>query len=482
MSKNWLQFRDIRILSFAGISKGQKADIVYPEGFKPSEEIDPNNGIVIFFPPDARYIEASGDKGVGKSSFLSLVSEAAGAMGFPRFINTKDKDKKYDQTIQLGEDWYRIKATRTQFDLFKLVLNPDGTIQTDAKGEPVGVRQSKPKDLLKKLIGPVGKSPIDVAAMKPDEQVKWIRTVAALNEQQQAFEKELNGRIKETYDARTKANNETNRLHTALENNGYYKDYEGWIAKFKEAKFENMEAEVERVTKAHAEYTGKQQELADLTDTQNDLQSDITRIEEEIKRLQLQLNTKKEEWKSNDAKRDQLQNYLEDNKQIKDDFANISQKVAEAQQYHIDKANFEHMVRDLNSYNHFSGEATRLDGKLTELRELKKKFLQDVTPKVEGLELFIPDEEETREGLYYNGLPLNMVCESDNWLWHGELSRVLPIKIIHVENVTSLGTETVEKFNEFIQAGGMVFGTRMERGQRDLRITFHTKMPMRYNS
>lgn len=479
MSKHWLQFRDIRVLSFAGIFKGKKAEVVYPEGFKPQYELDPNNGIVIFFPPEARYVEASGDQGTGKTSFLSLIRDSMGAKFFPHLINQQDKDRKYDETFERDGKLYRVKATRTQFDIYELIQDPETKeLKREANGEPMGVRQKEPKELLQKIIGPVGISPMEVVAMKPDKQVEWIRKVVNLSDDQLQLEAELAEKIKKTYADRTKANNETNRLQQELDRSDYYKNYEQWEEYLAKNSFDNIDQELKDVNSRYQEYRHREGRMYDLDRHKSECEGNISRLEEQIRQLQLKIEQERKTWQACEKEVDEISLYLEENRSVVIEYENISNRVKESQEYNRHSIMFSEVKRNLSLYNQCSDEAIRLNNKLAELREVKKKFHADITPRVEGLEIFVPDEEEKREGIYYNGRPLNMVCESDNWKWFTAVAKEAGIKVICVENVSSLGTDSINQFNEFIQDGGFVFGTRMDRQTKDLRISFYNKMPV----
>jgi hypothetical protein len=71
-----------------------------------------------------------------------------------------------------------------------------------------------------------------------------------------------------------------------------------------------------------------------------------------------------------------------------------------------------------------------------------------------------------------------VLCESDQWEWFIDLCRELGIQAIYIDNIPNLGSGAVQKFNEFIDAGGYVFGTRQDRGLKHFRLTFHSKIPL----
>lgn len=477
-AKNWLRFFSIQIFSFAGIFKGKNVKIEYPEGFKPTHEIDPHGGIFILFPPDHRYVEASGDQGTGKTSLKYLFMEAAGHITLDRFINKKDDDKKYEQTFE-GVDGclYKVKATKTQFDLFEIKRNSEGVIEKDNRGRQIEMKSPKPKELVKKLVGPAGISPMEVAAKKPEEQVEWFRTVVSLSPEQKKFESELNANIMHTYGSRKTHNAKTAELQKLLENNEYYKEHEKWINYFKTTNFDNIEEDIKNVQLAYSRYSENQHKNFELNDKIKNTATEIEQVEENIKALQARLQRLQNSYKELQDENEKVELYLLENKSIVQDNENVMAKVKEASEFNAKKQAFESMVKLLEDYNRVSDTAINLNSQLEEYRELKKRFLAEVAPKVEGLEIITPDDEDPRHGAYYKGSQLEILCESEQWEWYTELCKQVGIRVMYIENVSSLGSGSIEKFNEFILNGGYVFATKMDREQKDLRITFNTKIP-----
>lgn len=480
-SKNWLKFLSIQWFSFAGLFKGQKVDVVYPEGFQPKYEADPEQGIVVFFPPEHRFVEASGDQGVGKSSFLSMVKEAAGHLALGRFINRKDDNKKYIEEFESTDGrLYRIVATKTQFDLFEIIRDETGEPMKDAKGRTVTSRVGTPKEMVQRMVGPAGKSPMEVAAMSPDKQVEWFRSVVKLTKDQLDFEADLKKNIATTYNQRKNANAKTNELTKVLGANPYYKEYEKWLAHFTEGntnRYKNVDQEIKEVQQRHTEYQDKVRRSQDLHDAKQQKASEIEEIQEEIKRLHLKLADCQQEYVKIEDEIQQVDLYLVEKKKVVEEYESSTQLVREASEYFQQKAQFDNMVLLLKDYNTNSDLAVNLDGKLVELRNLKKKFDVDVTPAIEGLEVVTPTEEDKREGVFYKGLPLEMLAESEQWEWYTQLAKCCGIRVMYIENITSLGSGSIAKFNEFIEQGGYVFATRMDVEQKNLRVSFSTKVP-----
>lgn len=480
-SKNWLKFLSIHWFSFAGLHKGQKVDVTYPEGFEPKYQPDPENGIVVFFPPEHRYVEASGDQGVGKSSFLSMVKEAAGHLALGRFINRKDDSKKYTEEFETPDGrLYRVVATKTQFDLFEIMKDENGNSLKDPKGREITSRVGTPKDMVKKMVGPAGKSPLEVAAMDPAKQVEWFRTVVKLAPDQLALENELKNNINTTYEKRKKANAKTNELTKVLENNPYYREYEKWMNFFNEDntnRYKNVDQEIKDVQQRHSDYMDQHRLSLELHETKQELANDIENIQEQIKRLHERLANTQQEYVKVEDQIQKVDLYLVQNKTVLTEYESSTQLVREASEYFQQQGQFNAMIEKLQEYNTASDLAINLDGKLEELRKLKKDFDVSVTPAVEGLEVVTPTEDDKREGAFYKQMPLEMLAESEQWEWYTQLAKCCGIRVMYIENISSLGSGSIAKFNEFIEQGGYVFATRMDVEQKNLRVTFSTKVP-----
>ncbi len=68
------------------------------------------------------------------------------------------------------------------------------------------------------------------------------------------------------------------------------------------------------------------------------------------------------------------------------------------------------------------------------------------------------------------------LSESELWEMCTQLWIKLNIRVVLVEDISSLGTGAIEKFNEFIKNGGYVFAAMMNRKQNNLRVSFSTKI------
>jgi hypothetical protein len=137
------------------------------------------------------------------------------------------------------------------------------------------------------------------------------------------------------------------------------------------------------------------------------------------------------------------------------------------------------MKEDKKKMDAASDEKIRLNNLVDEYATLKKEYIKQFTPDIEDFEVCIKDEGEEREGLYYKKRSLSMLAESELWELATQIWKAMGVKIIYVENVSSLGTGAVEKFNQFLKNdGAYIFGTKMNRGEDNLKISFHTSIPV----
>jgi hypothetical protein len=208
-----------------------------------------------------------------------------------------------------------------------------------------------------------------------------------------------------------------------------------------------------------------------------DIKLDIESTQAEIKRLQEKLANLQQWYATSEKALEEENLYLLNNKNIVTEYENSTSLVKEATEYKAKKQEFYSMLVNLEEYNKVSDEAINLDGKLTELRKLKAKFNAEAIPDIPGLAVYTPDEEETREGAFFKDMPIGMLCESEQWEWYVPFAKACKIRVMYIENITNLGSGSIKQFNEFIEQGGYVFASRMDVEQKNLRITFNTKIP-----
>lgn len=488
--KKQLRYVALNVSAFAGIGKKTKVKVEYPEKVDVSEtlkNIEPNNGVVIVFPEGYPYVELEGNQGVGKTSLIECLKEAAGGIASSNTINQDvDEenlpvlDKKYTERFWgIDDRLYNLKVTKSTITLEEIETDVDGNPIKDKKGREVSSIKREPKTLLQKVIGPAGISPMSLKSMNGADQVKWVRSLYNLGLEEEKFEYDLKKKYDDTYKERTKANNEYDRLSKVLNANTYYKEYEKWQKYFETTKLEELQTTVQSVQKRKLDYDTAVNGLPQLKEQRKVVDEGVKFIEEEIKKLQEKLALKIADREKLDGRIILGEKYIEDNKSVVQEYEAMADKIREVTDYGAHQVNYNNMVELKKEMDHQSDEKIRLNNKVDELAKVKKDYVKKFSPDIPDFEILIADEGDKREGLFYKGKSLAILAESELWEFATQLWKALNVKIIYVENVSSLGSGAIEKFNEFLAGGGCyIFGTKMNRQEDNLKISFHTNIPV----
>jgi hypothetical protein len=506
---NQIKLVDLRVLAYAGISPDKKAEVMAPESatypkITDLKNVDPNNGLVIVFPDGYNYVELESDQGGGKTSVIECLKEATGGESIPNAVNTQVNNKRFEFTFQ-GKDGelYKVKATKTQFDLLHIMRDKETSeVLYDQKGQPRTQRENAPKTLLKTLVGAAGMSPLELKEKDGKAQVDWLRSLYTFSQEEIQAEKKVLSEIDQTYKARKNAKRDYKVLKGALSLNEYYIKYEHYQKYFPENvdKYADVGERVKEITKQYNTYLSAEQKLLnhmDALDVHKTAINDSTeRIRDLEKRLQEEKGKLEHAVKLHNETTEKItaaNSYLEENKEVKDKYYKATKLIDDSNEFFRQKTTFEAVVEDKKKLDHLSNETIRLDSRLEELREAKRKFISSFTPSFEGFEVVVPDPELTDDekdsedvkatdmrpvGLYYKKKPISHLAESEVWEFAAQLWEKLGVKIVYVENVSSLGSGAIEMFNRFIEHGGYIFASKMNRSIKDLRITFNTKIPL----
>ncbi len=494
MSKQ-IKLVSLGVQSYAGIDKKKKAEIDYPSGVDISDEmkkVDSENGIVLVFPENFRYQQSEGDQGTGKTSLLNSLLEVTGNILAPNAINSIDQDKKINLMLEgLDGHLYNVRTTKSTYVIERIDTDEEGKPIVNEKGKMQKAEIKEPKSMIKKIVGPAGISPQWLRDMKPGEQVVWLRSLYTLDPEVLKTEAKIKTDYETNYKARTSAGNEHKRFKALVDASPYYGEYTRWEAYFASTNFDDVETKFKDAQEAYTQYQRYEMGLNQLKDVTlanatNDVlraEGDIETIEKQIKELQKKLS------EAHDAKQKKVEakiavenritdgdKWITDNKAVKETYEGFSEKIKEATEFKGKKQEWETLLSNKKQMDHFSDERIRLTNRLDEMAKIKKELISQFSPAIEGFEVCIPDEEEKREGLFYHGKPLDQLAESELWELATQLWQELNVQMVFVENISSLGTGAITKFNEFIEKGGYVFATVMNRAEKNLKITFQSKI------
>jgi hypothetical protein len=490
MSKEQIRFVSLGIQSYGKINKATKANIVYPLDIEEDiKNLDPDGGVLIVFPDGLHVTLAEGDQGRGKTSLITALREGFGNIAAPEnAVNTIDNDKKFCYRVW-GKDGvlYEIRGTKSTY-VVEEVVTEDGKPKLNEKGKEIKKVPKSPKDTILKALGPSGVDPNTLKEMKPAEQVQWIRSLYSLSSDALKLEHENNAKRKEAYDSRTVANNkhkshkgfvEQSPLYTRWQNEG-----EKLEEYFAQTTFDNVEEAVQETQKKFNDFQTYVQGTLTLRNNFENINDKVQEADLEIKELETRLARLRLEQEERIADRDKIserikerEKWQRDHQHIVDDNNNAVKKIQEANTFRNERKEFQTLLENKKQMDHWESESQRLTSIVMACDQWKKDFVKTFTPDIPEIEICIPDEEDKREGIFFRGSSSDKWSESEAWEVASQIWEVLGIRIIFVENVSSLGSGAIGKLNHFANHGGYVFGTLMNRAEKNLKITISNQLP-----
>jgi hypothetical protein len=485
---NQIRLVSISVESFAGISHQTQARVIYPEAIQDQlQKLDPEQGIYLVMPEEYRVAVAEGDQGLGKTSFIEFMGVVTGNFEEPtNSINTQDQNKKGRMRFY-GKDgkFYEARITRSTFVLEEIETDePYGNPVLDARDKEIKKEVKKPKETLLKLLGPAGFDPLTLKRMSGADQIKWLRQQATLDTETQRLELEVKDRINKSYKERTKAGQMQKHYKALVDASPYYKNWQEFEQKFSSTEHDNVAEQVAETQRKYTTYTNNENGVALLRDQRTRKQDEVEDCEEEIRELEEKLLRARESLEQKvhergllDQRIEKGEQWLQNNAAIKQEFEQATRKIEDAAQFQRDRQQFEQMKENKKQWDHYTSEYVRLTNIIDENTKVKKEITRLFTPKVEGLEVLIPDENDPREGLVYQGKTSDQWAESEAWEVCLGCWQDMGTRIVFVDNLTSLGSGAIEKLNDFVLAGGYILGTQMNRSEKSLKITIANKLP-----
>lgn len=414
--------------------------------------ISPNSPVVIDF-SESKFVKADGDNGVGKTSLLNALLVACGQLSHTgkegkNFINL-DSDKIDINFEFIGKDRYNywVRCTKSRFEL---------TYDGEAVPEPI--------TKMKELLGVVGVSPMEIKNAKVSDIVKWLSSYT--NVSAEDFEKEMDkhkANIKLAQESRAAANRQMKALNEFLNSEEMFNKWEESEKTYtKKVDITALSAQLQKARNNSNQYLVAETKVDNYLKQKKELEDEIARLNTQLEGVQKNLDIGLD--------------WMEKNKSFKTDYDAI-------------KKQYDNAAADIASYNkwqeiktkkaerdEFETVAQKADANEKNILKKVTELQTSVLPDIKGVELFAEDTHDNgtmkKAGLYWNGKNAAQLSESEWWTLVLEIWRKYRVKVIVIDNFSSLGSMAVDILKKLVKDGAYVLAAEMNREQKTLEISY----------
>lgn len=426
--------------------------------------INPQSPVVLDF-TQSKWITASGDNGVNKTSLLNAMLVACGQLSKDNkdFVN-QDSNKIDIDFDFVGKDNcnYQVKVTKSSF---KLMYD--------------GVAQPEPISKMKQLLGVVGTSPMEIKHKPLKDIIRWIAQYS--NKSPEEFEKQLlklKTGIKTSKDSRAAANKIAKAMREYLSSEGYV-DSEGQLLPEKWEKSEEKhktEPDLKALSVSLKTAGDKSDKYIRAEEKLKQLNQNRPGIINEIERIKKQLAEKEQQLVDHDKAITAEGKFLETNKADKKEYDEVKTRYDNAA---LDLAAFNKWKeikakkKDMDDAEDISQQA---DAKEKELLQEVKELQAEILPNIKGMEIVTEDTIEDgvtkKEGLYRDGHNVAQMSETEWTEVVAEIWRKYKVKVVVLDNIGVLGTKGVAVLEKLNKDGCHVLAAEMNRQQKELQISY----------
>jgi hypothetical protein len=418
--------------------------------------INPQSPVVLDF-TQSKWITASGDNGVNKTSLLTAMLVACGQVSKDdkNFINLDSNKIDIDFSF-VGKDncSYDVKVTKSTF---KLMYD--------------GVAQPEPISKMKQLLGVVGTSPMEIKHKPLKDIIRWIAQYS--NKSPEEFEKQLSklkDGIKKSKESRASANKIAKAMKEYLEAEQMYIQWEESEKKYEtEPDIKKLSAELKSAGDKSDKYIRAEEKLKQHNIGRTGIANDIDRLKKELEQKEMAL-----------VEQDKLitaaQKYLDDNKSDKKEYDEV-------------KKRYDNVAIELADYNKWQEIKTKkgdmddaetlsqqADAKEKELLQEVKELQAEILPNIKGMEIITEDTTEDgvlrKEGLYRDGKNVAQLSETEFMEVIAEIWRKYKVKVVVLDNIGVLGSKGVAVLEKLNKDGCHVLAAEMNRQQKELQISY----------
>lgn len=421
--------------------------------------INPNSPVVIDF-SSSKWVIATGDMGVGKTSLLNALLVACGQVSHTgkegkNFIN-QESDKIDINFSFVGNDRYNydVRCTKSKFEL---------SYEGEAVPEPI--------TKMKELLGVVGVSPMDIKNKPLKDIVKWLSGYS--NKSAEEFEAQMikyKNNIKTARETRATANKSLKAIDEYLSNEDMFVNWADSEKKYVKAPdIKDLSAKLNAAGIKSDKYIRAEERVKKLKE-------DRPGIENEIEALKKELAAKELELVEHDKTIEVGDKYLKDNVADKKEYDVIKKKYDTAAEDVVAFNKWQEIKKKKTERDEFETISQKADATEKEILQQQKELQAEILPDIKGVEMYTEDTHEDgvikKEGLYWNGMNVAQMSESQWWSVVLLIWRKYKVKVIVIDNMQSLGSGAVEILEKLVKDGCYILAAEMDRKTKTLSIEY----------
>lgn len=418
--------------------------------------INPQSPVVLDF-TQSKWVTASGDNAVGKTSILNALLVACGMLSKDNkdFIN-QDSNKIDIDLSFVGKDncSYEVKVTKSSF---KLMYE--------------GVAQPEPITKMKELLGVIGTSPMEIKYKPLKDIIRWIAQYS--NKSPEEFEKQLlklKEGIKKSKESRASANKIAKAMKEYLEAESLYNDWEESEKTYKtKPDLKLLSDQLKASGDKSDKYIRAEEKLKQHNIGRTNIVTDIDKLKKELETKELSLIEQDKLIKAGEK-------YLEDNKSDKKDYDDVKKKYDNAALDLADYNKWQEIKAKKKDMDDAETLSQQADNKEKELLQEVKDLQAEILPNIKGMEIVTEDTTENgvtqKEGLYRDGHNVAQLSETEWTETVVEIWRKYKVKVVVLDNIGTLGSKGVAVLEKLNKDGCHILAAEMNRQQKELQISY----------
>lgn len=410
--------------------------------------ISPQSPVIIDF-GTSKFVKATGDNSVGKTSLLNALLVACGHLSKDNkdFVNLESG--KIDINFDfVGKDKcnYSVRVTKSKFLL---------TYEGEEVKEPI--------TKMKELLGVPGVSPMEIKFKPLKDILKWLANYSGKSaEEFDAQMKKLKEGIKQSVTVRADANRSYKGLKEYLSNEPMFSKWEDSEKKYtKKVDIKDLSGRLDEAGKKSDKLLQAETKLKQLKERQESIAAQIDNLQNELEEVNKSVKTGEKFVEDNRGAKKEYDT-------VRADYDNAAQQVAAYNKWQDIKSK----KKEMDEYETIS---QRADAKEKELLEEVKELQTELLPDIKGVELVLSDEMKDGKVIREEGFYVGKVnaAQSSETEWSKVVFSIFKKnknKILVLDNIQSLGSDGMEIINQLLKDGAYVIGAEMRRGQREIEL------------